>query len=42
MPVIEKKRLLPQSDKFPFLALDEDGFDIPSDWYKELSSSYRR
>ncbi|KAF4584608.1 hypothetical protein EYR40_004606 [Pleurotus pulmonarius] len=36
MPVIEKKRLLPQSDKFPFLALDEDGFDIPSDWYMRI------
>lgn len=32
MPVIEKKRQLPQSDKYPFMALDEDGFDLPSDW----------
>jgi hypothetical protein len=32
MPVVETKRLLPESDKFPFMALDEDGYDLPSDW----------
>ena len=32
MPVVEKKRMLPETDKHPFMALDEDGFDLPSDW----------
>ncbi|KAL0945616.1 hypothetical protein HGRIS_014771 [Hohenbuehelia grisea] len=38
MPVVEKKRQLPQSEgnKFPFLALDADGLDIPSDWYMRI------
>jgi hypothetical protein len=29
---VEKKRLLPESDKWPFLALDEEGYDLPADW----------
>jgi hypothetical protein len=33
MPAISKKRLLPEHDKFPFIALDEDGYDLPPDWY---------
>ena len=33
MPVVPYKRLLPVSDKYPFLALDEDGYDLPSDWW---------
>ncbi|KAF8878452.1 hypothetical protein BD779DRAFT_1628560, partial [Infundibulicybe gibba] len=36
MPVVEKKRMLPESDKYPFMALDEDGFDLPSDWYMRI------
>ena len=32
MPVVESKRNLPQSDKFQFMALDEDGYDCPADW----------
>jgi len=32
MPVVENKRMLPVSDKFPFMALDIDGYDLPSDW----------
>ncbi|KAJ7038682.1 hypothetical protein C8F04DRAFT_997603, partial [Mycena alexandri] len=32
LPVVEKKRLLPESDTWPFLSLDEDGYDLPSDW----------
>ncbi|KAG6854198.1 hypothetical protein C0991_009511 [Blastosporella zonata] len=36
MPVVEKKRMLPVSDKHPFLSLDEDGYDLPSDWYMRI------
>ncbi|KAJ3486292.1 hypothetical protein NLJ89_g11823 [Agrocybe chaxingu] len=36
MPIVEHKRRLPQSDKFQFLALDADGFDVPSDWYMRI------
>lgn len=36
MPVVELKRNLPVSDKFSFLALDEDGFDCPADWLVAL------
>lgn len=32
MPIVEHKRNLPVSDKYRFLSLDEDGFDVPSDW----------
>ena len=32
MPIVEHKRNLPVSDKFRFMALDEDGYDLPSDW----------
>src|SRR3984957_4022474 len=32
MPVVETKRLVPKSDRWHFLALDEDGYDLPSDW----------
>ncbi|KAJ7088363.1 hypothetical protein B0H15DRAFT_981954 [Mycena belliarum] len=37
LPVVEKKRLLPESDKWPFLALDEDGYDLPADWYMRIA-----
>ncbi len=33
MPVVSKKRNLPRSDKWRFMALDEDGYDLPPDWY---------
>ncbi|XP_006454960.1 hypothetical protein AGABI2DRAFT_114730 [Agaricus bisporus var. bisporus H97] len=36
MPVVSHKRLLPQSDNFRFMALDEDGYDLPSDWYMRI------
>ncbi|KAG6889033.1 hypothetical protein C0992_006601 [Termitomyces sp. T32_za158] len=36
MPAIEKKRMLPVSDSHPFLALDADGYDLPSDWYMRI------
>lgn len=32
MPVVQTKRQVPVSDKFRFMALDEDGLDLPSDW----------
>ncbi|KXN82471.1 Serine/threonine-protein kinase HT1 [Leucoagaricus sp. SymC.cos] len=36
LPVVPKKNLLPQSDKCKFMALDEDGYDLPSDWYMRI------
>ncbi|GLB36755.1 putative xylosidase arabinosidase [Lyophyllum shimeji] len=36
MPVVEKKRMLPESDKHCFMALDEDGYDLPCDWYMRI------
>ncbi|KAG6828413.1 hypothetical protein H0H92_008077 [Tricholoma furcatifolium] len=36
LPVVEKKSMVPVSDKHPFLALDEDGYDLPSDWYMRI------
>jgi hypothetical protein len=39
MPAVEKKRMLPVSDKYPFMALDEDGFDLPSDWLVGMNGS---
>ncbi|KAJ3564716.1 hypothetical protein NP233_g8116 [Leucocoprinus birnbaumii] len=36
MPVVSHKRLLPQSDKYQFMALDEDGYDLPPDWYMRI------
>lgn len=38
MPVVEKSRLLPRSDKYSFMALDADGYDLPADWYSHLSA----
>ena len=32
MPVVQTKRQLPVHEKFNFMALDEDGYDLPSDW----------
>ncbi|KAJ3849756.1 hypothetical protein EV368DRAFT_75524 [Lentinula lateritia] len=36
MPVVEKSRLLPRSDKYSFMALDADGYDLPADWYMRI------
>ncbi|KDQ52956.1 hypothetical protein JAAARDRAFT_39673 [Jaapia argillacea MUCL 33604] len=36
LPVVPYKRLLPKSDKFRFLALDEDGHDLSPDWYMRI------
>ncbi|KAF9482360.1 hypothetical protein BDN70DRAFT_435959 [Pholiota conissans] len=36
MPVVELKRNLPVSDKFRFMALDEDGYDCPADWFMRI------
>ena len=32
MPVVQTKRQIPQNEKYNFMALDEDGFDLPPDW----------
>ncbi len=32
MPVVQNKRQVPKNDKYNFMALDEDGFDLPPDW----------
>ncbi|EEB98946.1 hypothetical protein MPER_01458, partial [Moniliophthora perniciosa FA553] len=32
MPAVAKKESLPVSHRYPLLSLDEDGYDIPSDW----------
>ncbi|KAJ3558848.1 hypothetical protein NP233_g11416 [Leucocoprinus birnbaumii] len=34
---IPTRSLLPQSTKFRSLALDADGYDLPSDWYMQIS-----
>ncbi|KXN82314.1 Serine/threonine-protein kinase HT1 [Leucoagaricus sp. SymC.cos] len=36
LPVVPQKNLLPQSNKCKFMALDEDGYDLPSDWYMRI------
>ncbi|KAF8798292.1 hypothetical protein BYT27DRAFT_7203403 [Phlegmacium glaucopus] len=36
MPIVEHKRDLPESAKYPFLALDADGYEVPSDWYMRI------
>jgi hypothetical protein len=33
LPVVAYKRQLPKSDRWPFLALDAEGHDLPTDWY---------
>ncbi|THH23249.1 hypothetical protein EUX98_g7929 [Antrodiella citrinella] len=37
MPVVQNKRQLPVHEKFNFMALDEDGFDLPPDWYMRIT-----
>jgi hypothetical protein len=32
LPVVAHKRMLPKTDKWPFLSLDEEGHDLPTDW----------
>ncbi|EGN94157.1 hypothetical protein SERLA73DRAFT_78077 [Serpula lacrymans var. lacrymans S7.3] len=36
MPVVSKKSMVPVHDKYQFMALDEDGHDLPSDWYMRI------
>ncbi|THV01292.1 hypothetical protein K435DRAFT_750477 [Dendrothele bispora CBS 962.96] len=36
IPVVEKTRNLPTTEKYQFLALDCDGHDIPADWYMRI------
>ncbi|KAE9406347.1 hypothetical protein BT96DRAFT_851638 [Gymnopus androsaceus JB14] len=36
MPVVEKSRMLPHSEKYTFMALDADGYDLPADWYMRI------
>ncbi|OSD05759.1 hypothetical protein PYCCODRAFT_1384775 [Trametes coccinea BRFM310] len=36
MPVVSRKSQLPVHEKYRFMALDEDGFDLPSDWYMRI------
>ena len=36
MPVVSHKRQVPIHDKYRFMALDEDGFDLPPDWYMRI------
>ncbi|KAI0344039.1 hypothetical protein BDW22DRAFT_1355324 [Trametopsis cervina] len=37
MPVVAKKAQLPVHDKFNFMALDEDGYDLHPDWYMRIA-----
>ena len=32
LPVVQNKRQVPVNDKYNFIALDVDGYDLPSDW----------
>ncbi|KAI0735710.1 hypothetical protein C8Q76DRAFT_781999 [Earliella scabrosa] len=36
MPVVSHKRQLPVLERHRFMALDEDGFDLPPDWYMRI------
>ncbi|KAF8627290.1 hypothetical protein AX17_006335 [Amanita inopinata Kibby_2008] len=36
LPAVPSKRQLPAHERFPFLALDEEGYDLPSDWYMRI------
>ncbi|KAI0367479.1 hypothetical protein BV20DRAFT_970442 [Pilatotrama ljubarskyi] len=36
MPVVSHKRQLPVLEKYRFMALDEDGYDLPPDWYMRI------
>lgn len=37
MPIVEHKSKLPVSEKYQFLSLDADGYDVPADWLVESS-----
>lgn len=36
MPAITHKHRLPVSDRWQFMALDQDGHDLPADWYMRI------
>lgn len=36
MPVVSHKRQVPVHEKYRFMALDEDGLDLPPDWYMRI------
>nr|VWP01827.1 Alcohol dehydrogenase [Ganoderma boninense] len=36
MPVVSHKRQVPVHEQYRFMALDEDGFDLPPDWYMRI------
>ncbi|KIK57177.1 hypothetical protein GYMLUDRAFT_247141 [Collybiopsis luxurians FD-317 M1] len=36
MPSVESKILLPISNRYPLMALDEDGYIVSSDWYMRI------
>ncbi|KAI0802971.1 hypothetical protein BC629DRAFT_1696033 [Irpex lacteus] len=37
LPVVSKKSQLPVHEKYGFMALDEDGYDLPPDWYMRIA-----
>lgn len=37
MPIVPKASQLPVNPNFTFLALDVDGYDLPSDWYMRIA-----
>lgn len=37
MPIVPKASQLPVNPDFTFLALDVDGYDLPSDWYMRIA-----
>ena len=39
IPVVSHKRQLPHDEegRFRLMALDEDGYDLPSDWYMRIA-----
>ncbi|KAI0078516.1 hypothetical protein K474DRAFT_1660324 [Panus rudis PR-1116 ss-1] len=36
LPAVANKRQLPVHEKYKFMALDEDGYDLPPDWYMRI------
>ena len=36
MPAVSYKHQLPVHEKYRFMALDEDGHDLPPDWYMRI------
>ena len=39
LPVVSKKSQVPVHEKYKFMALDEDGYDLPPDWYSLYSTN---